>query len=129
MNANDVGTSRLYGGVIAVVSGGYSIWLGATNGGLLMVLLGAIVLIHGLLLFAAPGRLGNVSGPLMVGWSVLMLLNQLSTWWMGTNSGMESGMNGGMGSPPGMGVDPGMVAIALVMLASGIVMWRDESQM
>jgi hypothetical protein len=35
------------------------------------------------------------------------------------------GMNGGMGTMPGMGWDLGMVALAVLMLASGVLMLND----
>lgn len=126
MDANTTSSARLYGGAIAVVSGGYSLWLRVMNDGLLMALLGAVVLAHGLLLFLSPERLAGYSGPLMVVWAAMMLLNQTWAWWAmvdGMGSGMSGGMDGGMGASAGMSADPGMVAIALIMLASGVIMW------
>ncbi|MFC7164845.1 hypothetical protein [Halospeciosus flavus] len=141
MNTSD--TTRQYGAAIALVSGVYSL-LSATagsgmmssNSGLLMALLGVIVVVHGVVLLTPyASRLGNASGPLMIGYSLVMLLNQVlvgvtgsANWGMGMNSGMESGMNGGIGSSmgstmtAGMGWDLGMVAIAVLMLLSGIIM-------
>lgn len=123
-------TARLYGGTIAVVSGAYSLVRG-TGGEMLgsdwvMLLLGAIVLVHGIVLFASTTALAGASGPLMVGYSVLMLGNQL---WMATSTPMGTGMNGSMGMT-GTGIaggyDLGMVAIAIIMLASGIIMMRRD---
>lgn len=123
-------TMRLYGSVIALVSGGYSIYLATTGSGMvtsawLMLVLGVIVFVHGVaLLTPLAARLGSASGPLMLVYAVLMLLNQVWMTSMGS-SGMGSGMNGmdGMNSVAGsMGWDAGMVAIALLMLASGAIM-------
>jgi hypothetical protein len=136
---DSVSTSRLYGGSIAIVSGLYSLYLPAsgpqmTVGGWFMLALGAIVLLHGIaLLTPAAGRLGNASGPLMIGYSMLMLLNQARlVTGVSTAGGMDTGgMNGGMGGTDGMGstmemaamgADAGMVAIAALMLASGVIM-------
>ena len=135
-------TTRQYGGAIALISGVYSL-LSATaggmmrsNSGLLMTLLGVIVVVHGVVLLTPYARrLGNASGPLMIGYSLVMLLNQVLVgvtgsvnWGVGVESGMESGMNGGMGGgmdstlTAGMGWDLGMVTIAVLMLLSGIIM-------
>lgn len=130
-----VSTMRLYGAVIAIVSGVYSGYLSVSGvsmstGGWFMLGLGAIVLLHGIVLLTPmAARIGELSGPLMIGYSVLMLLNQLrlAAGWSGTG-GMD-GMNGGMsGSEMGsmtemaMSSDAGMIAIAALMLASGLIM-------
>ncbi|MDS0223243.1 hypothetical protein NDI54_18020 [Haloarcula sp. S1AR25-5A] len=139
MNTN--GTTRQYGAAIALVSGVYSL-LSATGGtgmmgsnsGLLMALLGVVVVVHGVVLLTPyADRLGNASGPLMIGYSLVMLLNQALVgvtgsvnWGMGSGmgSGMNGGMSGGMGSSmtAGMGWDLGMVALAVLMLISGVIM-------
>ncbi|MDS0261805.1 hypothetical protein NDI56_20585 [Haloarcula sp. S1CR25-12] len=143
MNTN--GTTRQYGAAIALVSGVYSL-LSATGGtgmmgsnsGLLMALLGVVVVVHGVVLLTPyADRLGNASGPLMIGYSLVMLLNQALVgvtgsvnWGMGSgmgsgmNGGMGGGMSGGMGSSmtAGMGWDLGMVALAVLMLISGVIM-------
>jgi hypothetical protein len=136
------GTStRQYGAAIALVSGIYSLLSAVTGagmmqstGGAFMSLLGVIVVVHGVVLLTPYAeRLGTASGPLMIGYSVLMLLNQTivgvtgsMNWGMG--SGMGAGVDGGMGSSmgsgmtAGMGWDLGMVALAILMLISGIIM-------
>lgn len=130
--------TRLYASSIAIVSGLYSIGsaAGATMsmpmmaggglgiGGWIMLLLGIIVLAHGgLLLTPAADRLGNRSGPLMVLWAVIMLLNQgLSVTMRGW--GMSESQMGGGSMSAGMAWDAGMVAIAVLMLASGLIMSR-----
>lgn len=136
--SSGISTMRLYGAAIALVSGGYSAYLSVTGmsmtaGGWFMLGLGLVVFAHGIVLLTpAAGRLGAASGPLMLGYSVLMLLNQLrvAAGWMtgsGANGGM-GGMDGGMGSMSSttqmtaMGADAGMVAIAALMLASGVIM-------
>jgi hypothetical protein len=120
---------RLYGTIIALVSGGYSIYLATTGGAMatsawLMLVLGVVVLVHGVVLLTPlAAQIGRASGPLMLVYAVLMLLNQV---WMASTvgSGMGDGMTGmdGMNSVNGMGWDAGMVAIALLMLASGAIM-------
>ena len=139
MNTND--TTRQYGAAIALVSGLYSL-ISATGGtgmmgsnsGLLMALLGVVVIVHGVVLLTPyVDRLGNASGPLMIGYSLVMLLNQAlvgvtgnANWGMGSGmgSGMDGGMTGGMGSTmtAGMGWDLGMVGLAVLMLISGVIM-------
>ncbi|MCD2203739.1 hypothetical protein [Halobacterium sp. KA-6] len=142
---NTDGTTRQYGAAIALVSGVYSLLSATTgsgmmssNSGLLMALLGVIVVVHGVVLLTPyASRLGNASGPLMIGYSLVMLLNQAvvgvtrSMNW-GMSGGMGSGMNGGMGGgmssgmgstmTAGMGWDLGMVALAVLMLFSGVIM-------
>lgn len=124
-----VSTMRLYGAAIALASGGYSVAVGSTGrrgSATLMLVLGVVVVIHGVLLLTDwARRIGDASGPLMVGYAVVMLANQA---WMATmpadgmmgGSGMGSGTMGG--SAGAMGWDPGMVALALLMLASGVIM-------
>ena len=139
MNTN--GTTRQYGAAIALVSGVYSLLSAVTgsgmmesNSGLLMALLGVVEVVHGVVLLTPyADRLGNASGPLMIGYSLVMLLNQAlvgvtgsMNWGMGSgmNGGMGGGMSGGMGSSmtAGMGWDLGMVALAVLMLISGVIM-------
>lgn len=126
-------TARLYGGSIAVVSGLYSLFLGSMGTTMaatdwVMVLLAIVVLVHGVALFAVPERLGEWSGPAMVAYAIVMLLTQ---GWMASMDGGGMGMDGGMGD--GMmggsmgGMSLGMVAIAVLMLASGVIMWSQAS--
>lgn len=133
-----ISTMRLYGATIGLVSGGYSAYLSVTGmsmtvGGWFMLGLGLIVFVHAIVLLTpAAGRLGAASGPLMIAYSVLMLLNQLrlaAGWMTGSGaSGGVGGMDSGMGSmssttqTAAMGADAGMVAIAVLMLASGLIM-------
>jgi len=126
-----VSNTRLYGASIAGVSASYSLWSAsmATQAGpssLLMAALGVVVLVHGaLLLTPSADRLGNASGPLMVAYAAVMLLNQALLGTGMTNDGMMGygGMNGGaMGMNGSMGWDPGMVSLAVLMLASGVIM-------
>ena len=135
---------RLYGAAIAIVSGVYSAFVSVSAtrmsvGAWFMLALGVVVIAHGVVLLTpAAARLGTASGPLMVGYATLMLLNQfrLAAGWaaMGTGGSGPGGMGGGMGSAGGMGagmgstagtavgIDAGMVAIAALMLASGLLM-------
>ena len=70
----------------------------------------------------------TASGPAMIVYAVLMLLNQalLGTGMLndGGGMGMTDGM-GGSGVTTGMGWDAGMVTLAVLMLVSGIIMSRD----
>lgn len=62
----------------------------------LMLLVGAVVVVHGVVLFTDyAGKLGRASGPLMIVYAVVMLLNQalLGTGLLDDGSGM--GMNSG----------------------------------
>jgi hypothetical protein len=131
-----VSNTRLYGASIALVSGLYSLWSASmasrmVTSGWIMGILGVVVIVHGaVLLTEYAGRLGDASGPLMVAYSVVMLLNQalLGTGMMDDGSGM--GMNGGMGGSgmtAGMGWDAGMVALAVLMLVSGVIMTNGDS--
>jgi len=138
-------TTRQYGAAIALVSGVYSLvsatgggGMMATTGGGLMLLLGVVVVVHGVVLLTPyASRLGAASGPLMIGYALLMFLNQAlvgttgsMNWGMGggMGGGMGSGMNGGMAGgmtstmTGGMGWDLGMVALAVLMLLSGVIM-------
>lgn len=146
-STNQISTMRLYGGLIGIVSGGYSLYLSTAGAGTsasawFMLLLGLIVVLHGtVLLTPLAARLGAASGPLMIVYATLMLLNQ---GWMiampsrggmdgGANDGM-GGMNGGAGMSPDasvgtMGLDAGMVALALLMLASGVIMTARREMM
>ncbi|MFT4884567.1 MAG: hypothetical protein ACI8U4_002083 [Natronomonas sp.] len=126
-----VSNTQLYGASIALVSGVYSLWSASmtsrmATSGWLMGLLGVVVIVHGaILLTEYADRLGGASGPLMVAYSVVMLLNQafLGTGMMDDGTGM--GMGDGMGGSPmtaGMAWDAGMVALAVLMFVSGLVM-------
>ncbi|UIP00423.1 hypothetical protein Hbl1158_03400 [Halobaculum sp. CBA1158] len=152
-------TTRQYGAAIAVASGAYSLlsagigggtagtggmggggmgtggMMGSTGLGIagwLMLAIGVVVVVHGVVLLTpAADRLGTASGPLMIAYSLVMLLLQALgaagvTGGMGTTGGMNGGMGttSGMGSTAtaGMGWDLGMVALAALMLFSGIVM-------
>ena len=105
-----ISTTRLYGAAIALVSGIYG--LGSALDGRMMASLGAtwvmvaigfVVLVHGVVLLTpASALLRGASGPLMVAWAAIMLANQA--------------LAGGMGR------DAGMVAIAILMLVSGLIM-------
>lgn len=128
-----VSNTRLYGAAIAFVSGLYSLWSASmasrmVTSSWLMGALGVIVLVHGaLLLTDYANLLDTASGQLMIGYAVVMLLNQalLGTGMMddGSSMGMYSGM-GESGMTAGMGWDAGMVALAVLMLVSGLIMAR-----
>lgn len=138
-----VSNTRLYGTAIAFASGGYSLASAAGASRMvasawLMLGLGAVVIVHGaLLLTSFADDLGATSGALMVGYSLVMLANQtaLATGAMDDGTG---GMDGGMSGSGGMGSggdatmtatmswDLGMVALAALMLASGLIMFRDD---
>lgn len=126
-----VSNTRLYAAAIALVSGVYSVWTAsmATRmglGGWIMLVVGVVVIVHGIaLLTAFAETMGEWSGPLMIGYSIIMLVNQgfLGTGMMNSGGGM--GMDGGMGGGGmmgGMAWDLGMVALAVLMLISGVIM-------
>lgn len=109
---------RLYASAIALVSGSYSIG-SAIAGGMamtpmsdsVMLVVGIVVIAHGsLLLTPLAERLGRTSGLLMMVWAAIMLANQLLA---ATTSGSM------MAS-----WDAGMVAVAVLMLVSGLIMSR-----
>lgn len=113
--------ARLYGSVIAIVSGIYSI-VSAIAGGMgsmaasasAMLVVGGVVLVHGLALVTPlADRIGRASGPLMILWAAIMLGNQ----GLAAATSSESMMGE-------MTWDGGMVAIAVLMLASGLIMSR-----
>lgn len=80
----------------------------------LMLVIGVVVLVHGIaLLTPLADRFGRAGGPLMLLWAAIMLGNQALA---ATSS-----------STPMMGEaswDGGMVALATLMLASGLIMMR-----
>ncbi len=137
LKMGDISTMRLYGGVIAIVSGIYSLLsaiigmmanssmdMGMTNGLEVsmwaMILLGLIVLVHGVILLTPfVSVISSLSGPLMIFYSVLMLSNQA---FLGITSNLQR-ISIGMSSPNmEMTLDIGMVAIALLMFISGLIM-------
>ena len=70
---------------------------------LLLLAIGLVVLVHGVVLLTPTSALlRGASGPLMVAWATIMLANQA--------------LAGGVGR------DAGMVAIATLMLLSGLIM-------
>lgn len=113
---------RLYASAIAIVSGLYSIVSTFPDGGdampmsdSIMLLVGIVVLAHGLVLLTPVAeRLGRSSGLLMLLWAAIMLGNQALA------AVADVSMMGGMSW------DAGMVAIAVLMLASGLIMSRRE---
>ena len=96
----------------------------------IMAILGVIVIVHGtVLLTPYAGRIGGASGPLMIVYAIVMLLNQLllATGMLDDGSGM--GMTNTMGQTgmtAGMSWDGGMVSLAVLMLLSGIIMTRNR---
>jgi hypothetical protein len=129
---NGISATRLYGSSIAVISGLYSI-ISALSGamrtpmmepaaglglsGLIMLAVGVAVLVHGLLLLTpTSARIARVSGPLMVVWAVIMLGNQFLVLVM---PGLAMGA---------MALDGGMIALAILMLISGLFMMRGQTR-
>lgn len=114
---NPVSDTRLYGAAIALASGTYSLAsaLGDRMGmtpvsDSVMLIVGVVVLAHGIMLLTPLAeRLSAVSGPLMIVWAALMLANQAV-------SAMSDSMTASW--------DGGMVALAVLMLASGVIMSR-----
>lgn len=118
-------TTRLYGTAIAIVSGCYSVWsaMGAEMLGMwFMLLLGLVVIGHGVVLLSSyADRLKGVSGPLMIAYAALMLGNQA---WMELTKPKPMGMD----VPASAGADPGMTALAVLMLVSGVIMWWRDGE-
>jgi hypothetical protein len=90
--------------------------------GVIKALVGVIVIIHGaILLTEYANRLGSASRPLMILYAGVMLSNEAL---LGT--GMIDGPNNmrmeGSAITTGMGWDAGMVALAVLMLESGVFM-------
>ena len=114
--------ARLYAGAIALASGIYSIGSAiAGDMGMMpvsdsvMLVVGIVVIAHGIVLLTPLAeRLGRASGPLMIVWAAIMLVNQL----LGT-----------MSSSMPVSWDAGMVALAALMLASGLIMSRRPGRM
>lgn len=116
-----VGVMGLYAASIALVSGAYSIVSALTGiapmmdgmglAAWLMLLIGVVVVIHGVVLLTpAAAVLRGSSGPLMVVWAFVML---------GIQAVAAVRMDGMM---RGMEVDFGMIALAVLMLTSGAIM-------
>ena len=112
--------TRLYAGAIALVSGIYSIGSSMAGGTRMMpisdsvmLLVGIVVIGHGIVLLTPLAeRLGHASGPLMLVWAAIMLANQLLA--VATSRSMMATW------------DAGMVALAVLMLASGLIMSRSR---
>lgn len=129
---DQLSVQRLYGGVIAVVSGGYAILVSSSIGAQsgmtlstwLMVLIGLVVLIHGVVLFTPlTGRLSGFSGPSMIAYAILLLVMQV--WLSAAHADETTGdamMNGNAPMTGTMLWDPGMLALALLLLVSGVIM-------
>ncbi len=115
--------TRLYASAIALTSGIYSIGSGIVGGMAMMpmsdsvmLVAGIVVIAHGIVLLTPLAEgLGRASGPLMVVWAAVMLVNQLLVT-VSAGSMMRSW-------------DPGMVALAALMLASGLIMTRSRKPM
>lgn len=116
---------KLYAGSIAVVAGGYTV-LSATRVGAdlstaawAMILLGAVVLAHGVAMFTQlADRRETAHGPSMVVYAVLLVLSQ---GWI-SMGGAGSAGDGSDGGAAFLGWDPGVVALAVLLLVSGIIM-------
>jgi hypothetical protein len=140
---NDDGglTTLIYAVAIALVSGGYSLLVGLAGIDVsfgmsgpqieivtsvwIMLLLGIVVLVHGVaLLRLSGGRFGTISGLLMIGYSIVMILNQalVGTGIFDGSGTAASSM--GSGTVVGTSWDGGVVALAVLMLISGILMAR-----
>lgn len=127
-----VPNTRLYDAAIAFVSGVYFLWSASMVSRMmasswLLGVLGAIVIVYGAVLLSSySAQLGTTGGPLMMAYSVVMLLNQglLSMGIMAGDSGMGMGRNG---MATIMEWDLGKVAFASLMLISGFIMTRGET--
>ena len=126
--------TRQYGAAIALASGLYSLFAMdgamASTAGTVMLVVGAVAVVHGIaLLTPVADRLGNASGPLMVGYSLIMLVNQAVAMDSGRSStDMGMGMDSGSQMGEMMALDAGMVALAALMLVSGLIMLRTDEK-
>ena len=122
-----ISATRLYASAIAIVSGIYAVtsalWgMGSAMpmgdealgvGPWVMLAVGVVVLVHGAALLTPAARwLGSASGPLMLLWATVMLLQQA--------------LAAAMPMTADMGWDAGMVALAVLMGVSGVIMTRRE---
>lgn len=146
-------TTRQYGAAIALVSGLYALVTATLGGGMtgsasaaVMALLGVVVVAHGVaLLTPYASRLGDASGPLMIVYALVMILNRAlvratgsANWGMGGTRGpMGPGMHGGMGTGAGGaagvgmaggGWNLGLVALAVLLLVSGVIMTARDGE-
>jgi hypothetical protein len=127
MGVSEYSSTRLYGAAIGLAMGGYSL-AAATTGQMtaaawVVALAGAVATLHGLaLLTPIAGHLGSASGPLMLLYALVMLGNQVLVW-MTTSLLAESAMRvHDIGPEPALtGVDEGLVALTLLMFASGLI--------
>lgn len=119
--------TRLYASAIALVSGSYSLVsaLAARAEGTrmsesIMLIVGIAVLVHGIVLLTpAAERLGRASGPLMLLWAAIMLGNQA----------LAATTAGSMMIGDAKSWDGCMVAIAVLMAVSGVIMIRSRKTM
>lgn len=115
--------TRFYASAIALVSGIYSIGSAIAGGmgpmpmsGSVMLVVGFVVIAHGIVLLTPLAeRLGRASGPLMIVWAIIMLANQL--------------LAATMSSSTMVSWDACMVALAALMLVSGLIMSRRPGRM
>ena len=124
----ELSATRLYASSIALVSGAYSLLAAGGSlaalgiGGVVMLIVGVAVLVHGVVLLTpAVELIRRASGSLMIIWALIMLGNQALLAAM-PGWGMGGSMGGSMAMASPVGWDPGMVAIALIMLSSGLIM-------
>ena len=132
-------TMRQYGATIAPVTGAYSLLfviiggeIMKSMGSVVMGLLGIIGVGHGVILLTSYGdRLGIVSGPIIIGYLVLMLIKQAAisvnkgrNWRMGgrMGTGMDSGMDSSIESGMTAGITWNHGMVALTVLTSGVIM-------
>jgi hypothetical protein len=120
-----ISDTRLYAAAIAIVSGIYSLVatfaagsMSTSSAAMVMLVVGIVVIVHGVLLLTPVAeRIGSWSGPAMILWAGIMLANQalaatVPDWTMASPM-----MGGGEW-------DGGMVAVAILMLFSGLIMTR-----
>ena len=125
-------TSRWYGGLVAVVAGIYAIAMAAWGPGMsyadwFLLVVGGVVFGHGVALVGGfSRRLDATSGALLVGYALVLVLSQA---WLGVRD--DSPLQQGTLSSPSvhrelgwstLPWDPGLVALAIVLLGSGVIM-------
>jgi hypothetical protein len=127
-NRNKSGSGRLYGGVIAIITGAYSFLIGMLSTYFefepVLIVLGFLVGIHGAVMVTPlADRYTRLNGILMMGFGALMIAYQA---WMGITTPMGRSLGQQLGAWVNPGYDMGMVALALILFLAGVITFFSE---
>ena len=127
-NRNKSGSGRLYGGVIAIITGAYSFLIGMLSTYFefepVLIVLGFLVGIHGAVMVTPlADRYTRLNGILMMGFGALMIAYQA---WMGITTPMGRALGQQLGAWVNPGYDMGMVALALILFLAGVITFFSE---